>query len=394
MDYSFTEQEEALRQEIRDFAKKELPPDWINFYLFSQVDWEFDKAITKKLAAKKWIARSWPEEYGGAGASAFENMVFADETAYWGIPCATGMAVSIMGPMIMHFGTEEQKNKFLPPVIAGEEEGVFFLGYSEPDAGTDLANIRTRAVRSGDEYIINGSKIWSSFAHRARWGWMLVSTSPEKRHKGMSLMIVDLKQPGVTIRPLTGMGGWHVVNEVFLDDVRCPVTNLIGEEDRGWYLVMAALDYERAMVANPGTGRRILDELVAYCKETPYNGKPLSKDPIIRQKLANLAIDIDIISMICYKNAWAGTQGLLAPHEASIAKIFSSESSQRLGNTAMEILGIYSTLRPGSKWARMHGLLNEMYNTSFIIKFAGGTNEIQRNIVAWMGLGLPKEPRK
>ena len=397
MDFRFTPEEEAFRQEIRDFVKKELPSDWLSLGLDEELGeggWDFTLSMSKKLADKGWLTLHWPKEYGGADAPPIKNMIFRDEASYWGIPgwMMGAGGTGWVGPSLMLFGSDEQKKKYLPPIAAGEADGVWNTGYSEPDAGTDLASLKTRAVRVGDEYIINGEKIWQTSAHNARWNWCLCRTDPDlPRHKGLSLIIVDLKSPGITIKPIIDIAGFHITNQIFYDDVHVPVTNLVGEENQGWYCVMQALSLERGSIANPGSSRRWLDLMVEYTSETKAGGVPLSKNPIIRHKLADLALDTEFMKLVCYKLAWSEHFGPVAAPEASMAKIFGTEASIRNTVAAMEILGPYAQLRKGSKWVRLYGALQSAYLTSFIARFGGGTNEIQRNIIAWMGLGIPRK---
>ena len=396
MDFRFTEKEEALKQEVAEFARKELPPDFLSLGVFDEVshDWDFTMSIAKKLGEKGWLTRHWPKEYGGLEASPIENMVFRDETAYWGIP---GLFMGIgsthwVGPLLIRHGTEEQRKKYLPPISAGEPEGVWCTAYSEPDAGTDLASLKTRAVKVGEEYIVNGNKIWQTAGHRARWCWLLCRTNPDlPQHKGMSLLIVDMRSPGLTVRPVIDMSGYHSLNELFFDDVHVPVANLVGEENRGWYYVMEALNLERGTTYASGMHKRVLDELVKYAKETTYNGEPLSKDPIIRHKLAEIAVAIEACRMLQYKIAWMESVGQMPVSEASMVKTLASDIHIRHAAMEMEILGHYSMLRPGSKWTKLHGILIGRYLHSFVGPFGGGCNEIQRNIIAWMDLGLPKQ---
>jgi len=394
MDFRFTEKQEALRREIAEFAKKELPPDWLSFDSFGDTtDWAFVMYLAKKLGKKGWLVRHWPKEYGGGGASAFEKLIFGDEIAYWGIP-GTKMGASgtaWVGPSIILFGTEEQKAKYLPPIAEGEPDGIWCTGYSEPDAGTDLAVVKTRAARDGDDYVINGMKVWQSMAHHARWCWLLVRTHPDlPRHKGLSIIIVDMESPGITVRPIIDFRGAHMLNEIFFDDVRVPATNLVGEENGGWNVVMGALNIERTAGACTGDSKRILEELVNYAKGAQQDGKPLSKNPLVRNRLANIAVEIEAVRLLAYKIAWTETKGQISPVDASVAKVLGTESRQRLVTAGMEILGPASQLRPASKRAKLRGALIDMQFMSFIGRFGGGTNEIQRNIIAWMGLGLPK----
>ncbi|MDY6892379.1 MAG: acyl-CoA dehydrogenase family protein [Chloroflexota bacterium] len=396
MDFSFSEQEEALKKEIAEFAKQELPPDWLSLGLFfEEQHFDFALTISQKLAAKGWLTMHWPKEYGGMASPPTTNLVFNEETSYWGIP-GVGMGAggtSWVGPSLQVFGTEEQKKKYLPLIASGSADGVWCTGYSEPDAGSDLANLSTTAVKVGDEYVINGGKIWNSLSHRARWNWLLARTDPNApRHRGLSLIIVDMKSPGISIRPLYDVAGFHVVNQTFFDDVHVPVTNLVGEENRGWYHVMMSLNFERGGVANIGVPRRILDELVKYAKETNYGGKHLAKDPLIQHRLANAAVELEVCRMLGLKIIWAEVteQMATAAVDASIAKFFVSEAGVRLANLGMQILGPYGQLTPGSKWAKLQGCLQANYLASYIMCVAGGVNEVQRNIVSQMALGLPR----
>lgn len=390
MDFSLTEREERLKREIAEFAKKELPPGWLgeSERTLDERDWDFTMSIAKKLGQKGWLTLSWPKEYGGGGVSPTESFIFRDETAYWGIP-GTMMGASgtcWVGPSIILFGTEEQKKKYLPLIAKGEPDGVWATGYSEPNSGTDLASLTTRAIRKGDKYIVNGQKTWTSMGHRARWFWLLAITNPNapKKHKGLSVLIVDLKSPGVTLRPIIHIAGTHYLNETFLDNVEVPASNLVGVENRGWYQVMAALNFERSTLAATGYSRRILAELIPFVKEMQ-----LDKDPLIRKKLAQASLEIETVRLLGYRIAWMQTKGLVAATDASMGKALNSEAKIRLAHLAMEIVGSYSYLTRDSKWAKLMGVLREFYLWTFSTRFAAGTNEIQRDIIAQMGLGLP-----
>lgn len=226
MHFLFGEKEENFRKEIREFVKENIPPDYIGNVFDeenSDEEWDFAMSTARKLAQRKWLVMSWPEEYGGMGASAWERVVMAEEASYWGIP---GMSMGVsgtawVGPTLMLVGTKEQQQRFLPPIAAGEPDGVWCTGYSEPDSGSDLASLQTRAIREGDEYIVNGQKVWTSCAHRARWMWLICRTNPnvEKKHQGLSIMMVDMQSEGLTVSPIKNLVGGHVFNEVFFKDV-------------------------------------------------------------------------------------------------------------------------------------------------------------------------------
>ena len=396
MDFRWTEDQLKLKSELADFAKEVLPPDWMVMgMLVEEWDWDLTFKCSKLLAERGWLTSHWPVEYGGAGASAFDHVIMNDEAGYWGIPGRMMGAggTGWVGPMLAHIGSEEQKKKFIPPIAAGDPDGVWCTGYSEPDAGTDLASLKTSARRVGDEYIVNGNKIWQTYAHKARWCWLLARTNPDlPKHKGLTLMLMDMKSPGITVKPLIDIGGHHIVNETFFDDVRVPVTNMVGEENRGFYQVMQALAYERSSVATAGPTRRVIDELARFCEMHKYGEQEgrFSSNPAIRSLLASMTIENEIVKLYCYRIAWLEDMGMLAAVPASAAKVYASEVTQRVVMSAMELLGPYSQLRMGSKWAQLGGGILTMYLNSFIMRFGAGANEIQRNIISQVGLGLPR----
>ncbi|NOQ43901.1 MAG: acyl-CoA dehydrogenase [Dehalococcoidia bacterium] len=397
MDFKFTPEEEAFRQEVRRFIKEELPPMPGDLGTleseFDPQNFEFTKQVAKKLGDKKWLAMNWPKEYGGLEASPIENMIFKEEATYHqvpGIDMGVG-GITWVGPTLLILGNEDQKREHLPPLAAGEKW--WCTMYSEPGAGSDMSNVMCRAVLQGDEYIINGQKVWTSAAHIADWGWMLVKTDPDapKKHHGISLLLVDMKTPGITVRPLLNMAGHLFFNEVFFDNVHVPKRNLIGEENRGWYYTMIAMAFERTMgVVFAAGAQRLLDELVGFAKGTIVNGLPLSKNPSIRQNLADLAIEVEIARVIGYRIVWQQIKGELPGYEAPMIKVFASETLQRMTDVGTQIMGLYGQLWLGSKWAPLHGMMADTYMNSAGMLIAAGTSEILRNIIAERGLGLPR----
>jgi hypothetical protein len=397
MEFLFSEEEEQFREEIRDFVKKELPPDW-SPGMFDEGDsdegWFFVMSISKKLAEKGWLTMTWPKEYGGQGSSFWKALVYAEEGGYWGIP-GTGMGVSgvsWVGPSLVLFGTEEQRRKYMPLIAAGEPDGVWCTGYSEPNAGSDFASLRTQALRQGESYVINGQKIWTSEAHRARWCWLAARTdlNTPNKHNGISIIIVDMKSPGVTVRPIRNYIGHHHFNEVFFDDVRVPVQNLVGEENRGWYQLMRSLGYERGGVAvrSYGRNKRVLEEMVRYAVE-----KGLMEQADIRQESANVAIDIEIQRLLAYETIWKMSQGKAPTFEPSRDKVLNDQILQRLSTLGMDILGPFSQLDPSaqpSKWFRDLGGVHSLYWNLIGMSSAAGTEFTQKNIIGQFGLGLPR----
>jgi alkylation response protein AidB-like acyl-CoA dehydrogenase len=398
MDFGLGEKELALKEEIHKFVEAELPPNWRRSTLIDGEcrDFEFEISMSKKLAQRGWLVMSWPEEYGGRGASLWKQTAYEMEIAYWDIPGAW-MGISgtqWVGPCLMMFGTEEQREKYLPLIASGEKDGIWCTGYSEPNAGSDLANLQTRAVRDGDNYIINGQKVWTSAAHRARWCWLVARTDPNaaKKHQGISIFIVDMKNPGVTVNPILNYYGRHHFNEIFFDNVRVPAADLVGEENKGWYYLMQALAFERRSLAPTtyGSSKRILEELAKYAGQTEYEGQLLSQNPVIRAKLADLAIDLEVLKMFAFQIAWRISQGQIPTYESSRNKIMSDKVVKRMAITGAEILGIYSQVDPDSEWAKLNGTVQGAYLGFPGQAIAAGTVEIEKSIIAQFRLGLPK----
>ena len=392
MDFRFTAEEERFRQEVRQFLRQELPPDWD--YMedeFAHTDelWAFCVSFKKKLAQKGWLTLSWPKEYGGQGASYLTQTVFTEEMTYHGAPDRDIFGTRMLGPTLMLYGTEEQRRKFLPPIAQGEV--VWCQGYSEPQTGSDLASLQLRAVEDGDDFVLDGSKIWTSRAHVADYMFVLARTDPDApKHRGISFLLCDLRSPGVTVQPIITMAGMRYFNQVFFDNVRVPKENLVGEKNRGWYVAATLLDFERSGVEYSATGQRSLEELVAYAKETRRNGKPLAQDPRVRNRLADMAVEVNVSRMLSYKIAWLQSTGQVPNKEASMAKLFGTEMLQRLYQGAIELLGLYGQLWDEGKWAPLKGRILREYLVSFSHTLRGGTSEIQRQIIALRGLGLPR----
>ncbi|MCI0769971.1 MAG: acyl-CoA dehydrogenase family protein [Chloroflexi bacterium] len=391
MDFRFNEEQVAFQQEIRAFFAEEMAPEKTEgrgerkeMYGY---DLEFERALRRKTGDRGYLGVAWPEEYGGQAKGMFYQAILGYEAAYAAAP-AVDIGVSIVAAPLMLFGTPEQKEFFLPKILKGEIN--FCLGYSEPGAGSDLASLETRAEIDGDDFVITGQKIFTTGAHKADYCWLAARTDPEApKHKGISLMIVDMASPGITPRPLWTIAGWRH-NEMFLDHVRVPKTNLIGELHRGWYQVATALDFERSGFASYGTAQRGLEKLVAYCKQHWRNGRPLSQDPLVRAKLAQVAIDISVGLRFTKLVAWMQAEGQVPNHEASVNKIWGSELLRRLSNEGMRVLGLYGALDAESPHAPAGGWFPHEYLHSLAGTIGAGSNEIQRNVIAQRGLGMPR----
>jgi alkylation response protein AidB-like acyl-CoA dehydrogenase len=393
MDFRFTPEEEAFRQEVREFLRQEVPPDWEGVFLEEEEkEWKQGRAFVKKLSQKGWVAPAWPKEYGGMEASPALQLVYNEEMGYQRAPIGSIIqAVGYIGPAILFFGTEEQKKQHLPPITAGET--VWSQGFSEPEAGSDLASLKTRAVRDGDDYVINGDKIWTSNAHRSEWCIVLARTDPAApKHKGISFFLVDMKTPGITVQPIINMANVHSFNQVFFEDVRVPRSALLGQENQGWYIAAMTLDYERSSLVAAGVSmaKRGLDDLVHYCKETKVNGASLLDDPLVRHKLAETAIEIEVGKYMVYRVVSQQARREPGSIEAAVCKLYNTEMDVRLANTGIEILGLYGQLQKDSKWAQLMGRFQKSYLYAIAMVVGGGSSEIQRNIIAMRGLGLPR----
>ncbi|GBD10468.1 Acyl-CoA dehydrogenase FadE26 [bacterium HR23] len=389
MDFHFTPQQEAFRQEIRSWLQKELTPEMRQQYAAAGGE-GFSREFSRKLGQKGWIGLAWPREYGGQALGYIERTIYLEEMLLAAAPIAYHhFADRQMGPSIMLFGTEEQKREFLPRIVRGECG--FCIGYSEPGAGSDLASLQTRAVQDGDDYVINGTKIWTSYAHLQDYIWLAVRTNPDApKHRGISVFIVDLKTPGITIRPIINMAGVHSFNQVFFDNVRVPKTAMVGEKDRGWYVVASNLDFERSGIERIAQYRPLWEQVLEFARLTTRGGKPLTSDPRIRNRLAELEVEYQVGRWLSYYTAWLQSKGVVPNKEASMIKVFGADWTQRMLQTAMEVLGLYGQLTQDSKWAPLAGRVQRAWLASFSASIAGGTNEVQRNIIALRGLGLPR----
>ena len=389
MDFIFSEEDEAFRREAVDFVDRELPWDWRTEVVDAEEPGDAGKVrqFKKMLADRGWLTMAWPQEYGGLGTPHIRQMVFNEEMAYRGVP-AGDAGVSMVGPILMLYGTEEQKRYFLPRIARADID--WAQGYTEPDAGSDLASVQTRAEEDGDDFVVTGSKIWNGAHGGSNWMFMLVRTDPDApKHRGISFLLTEMDVPGITVERIPMM--WSADRAlVTLDKVRVPKRHLVGELNRGWYVGAALLDFERSGVGNSARGRRIVEELVQFCKENTRDGKPLSEDPLIRSRLASLAVEVETCRLMSYNVAWMQSRQMIPNKEASIVKAFGTEMVVRLYQLGMNILGLYGQLEPDSKWAPLKGRIENAYMVSAASMVAAGTSEIQRNIIATRGLGLPR----
>jgi alkylation response protein AidB-like acyl-CoA dehydrogenase len=391
MQIGYTAEQETLRQELRDYYARLLTPEVEAELAEANGVGPVVRRVVHQMAADGWLGIGWPTEYGGQGRSAIEQFIFFDESMRAGAPVPM-LTINTVGPTIMNFGTAEQKDFFLPKILAGELH--FCIGYTEANAGTDLASLTTRAVRDGDEYVINGAKVFTSLAGDADYVWLAARTDPEApKHKGISMFAVPMDAPGVRVVPMTLLSD-HNINYTFYEDVRVPATSLVGGENRGWTLITNQLNHERVTLCSPGIVDRMLADVRAWAQQTKLPDGRLVIDQLwVQEHLARVHAELEFLRLINWKVAWQATQGHLDVADASTIKVFGTEFYLRAFRLLMEVIGQAGYLKRGSPAAVVAGRL-EMYARSLIIlTFGGGTNEIQRDLIAIFGLGLPRSLR-
>ncbi len=340
------------------------------------------------LSERGWVAPHWPSEYGGAGLSPWEQFIFNEEMAKAKAPMVGGSGVLMLGPTLIIHGSEEQKKHYLPRILSGEV--AFAQGYSEPGAGSDLGSLQTRAARDGDEFVINGQKIWTSGAHHADALFMLTRTDPDApKHRGISFLLVDdIHSSGISVRALIDAAWGHVLNEVFFEDVRVPAKNVVGEENRGWYVGMTLLDFERSGISGAVGQQRDLRELIGAVRSDERS--VLGRSPALRGRIVDRWIGVDVAYNLSLRIASIQASGMVPNYEASMGKMFSSENGQEVFRVGVRAFGLYGQLWPGDSLAPLGGKHIHGYVRSIPSTIAGGSSEIQRNIIATRGLGLPR----
>jgi alkylation response protein AidB-like acyl-CoA dehydrogenase len=393
VDFLFTEEQERFRQEVRSFLDKELPPGWED-YMGTAIDdtvapredgEQVFKDMAHKLGKKGWLSLFWPNEYGGRSCSYVDYLIFLEEIASRGSPGYNAVGVKMLAPTLFKYGTAEQKERHLELMAKGEE--FWCEGFTEPNAGSDLASLQTKAVKDNNDYIINGQKTWSTFAKYSDWCCLLARTDPElKRHRGISFFLVDLSTPGVTVRPIIDMQGEPDFGEIFFEDVRIPKENLVGGENEGWKVVQTMLSYERIAIGPVTAARSLIDRLVKHIKDTPER-----RWQNARQTLAQLEVEAEIGRLICYRLAWLHDNGMAAAHDAAMSRLYSTELLKRAARVAIKLLGLYGQLDKRDRRAPLQGWFEYLYLSSIGITTAAGTSEILKNIIASSGLKLPRE---
>jgi alkylation response protein AidB-like acyl-CoA dehydrogenase len=391
MEIGYTEEQQALRQELRDYYSNLLTPEVEAELSQSHGIGPTVRRITKQMASDGWLGIGWPKQYGGQGRSAIEQFIFFDESMRSGAPVPM-LTINTVGPTIMNFGTDEQKAFFLPKILAGEIH--FCIGYSEPQAGTDLAALQTRGVVDGEELVINGTKIFTSLAGDADYCWLAVRTDPDaSKHKGISMVIVPMNTPGVRVVPMQLIGD-HNINYTFWEDVRVPLANVVGGLNNGWSLITNQLNHERVTLCSPGIIERALGDVRKWAQDTKLaDGRRVIDQEWVRIALARVHAKLEFLRLINWKVAWNGTQGRLDVADASSIKVFGTEFYMEALRTLSEVVGQSGYLRRGSPAEVLHGRLEAYTRGLVILTFGGGTNEIQRDLIAIFGLGMPRSLR-
>lgn len=390
MDFLPTAAMDEIRAEIRSVMGAVLPPDWEGSG-FLPMDvrpehFELARRLDRALAERRLLAPSWPVQYGGRGFTPYEQFALFEELGYHLAPRMTTISVDLVGPVLIHYGSDEQRARWLP-AIANDAQ-IWCQGFSEPGAGSDLTSLTTRAERRGDDYVVNGQKIWTSMAHRAEWMILLARTSQDlPRGRGLSLFLVPTDAPGIEIRAIRDAGGEHMLNEVFLNDVRIPASQLIGEENQGWRYATTLLQYERGDVLLIGQYRRLLDDVERALAGVPRSRLARSQ---ARALLAECEIEWNVGRLLTLRVVDMHARGQMPDMEASVTKLYMTEAYQRLAAVACRVAGLRSILRHHDALAALGGRIEQAVVSSTIGTVMGGTSEVQRTIIATRGFGLPR----
>ena len=390
MRIAFTPEQEKLRAELRDYFEQFMTDEYTRSARDlgmleggSPLYWE----ALAKMGADGWLGIGWPEEYGGRGATPIEQLILADaaQTANFPFPFLT---IGTVGPTIARFGSEDQKNDYLPRILAGEIN--FSIGYTEPSAGTDLASLETKAVRDGDEWVISGQKVFTSLANFSQYCWLAARTDPDvPKHAGLTIFIVPMDAPGVSVTPIETVGGLRT-NATFYDEVRVPDSNIVGGEGNGWKMIVSQLNHERVSLTPSGPPLRLIEETRAWAQETKRaDGRRVIDDPWVQTNLAKARAKAEVVKLMNWETAWAMTHDKLTPAMSSATKVYCTEFAIGAYELLMEVLGPQSTIKAGERGDVIRGAIEMRYCTSLVLTFGGGTNEVQRDIIAMAGLGLP-----
>jgi alkylation response protein AidB-like acyl-CoA dehydrogenase len=393
MDLTLNDEEKEFRNELRAWLEANAPNDWAEWREKPlEESFPYLRAWQRKLDLGRWAAVSWPKEYGGRSATLMQQAIFWEEMARVEAPSmANALGLGLIGPTIIAYGTEAQKKRFIPKILSAEE--IWCQGFSEPNAGSDLASLQTQARLEGDDYIVNGQKVWTSFAWVADWCELVVRTDPNvPKHKGLTVLLVDMKSPGIEVRPLRQITGESEFNELFFRDVRVPVENVLGQVNDGWNVAVSTLMFERGSYGARLhlVFKRNIDRLIEISRTRQTNHQPAAKDPLMRQKLAQCYAEIEVMRLNQLRAFSRITATGVPGPEGSIQKIFWSELNQRLQQIAQELLGPYGQLSHGDSRAIDNGIWSYGYLRTRGNTIEAGTSEVQRNIIGHFVLGLPR----
>lgn len=386
MRFDLTDEQQQLKQEIRTYLDKHVTPELVEELKGNPDGGPLWKTYIKKLGEDGWLGVGWPVEYGGQGKTPLEQYIFLEEINRTGvnIPFIT---LETVGPTLMKLGTEEQKNYFLPKILKGEIEVA--IGYTEPEAGTDLASLQTRAVKDGDSYIIDGQKVFTTNAHISDYIWLAARTDPDApKHKGISIFLVPTNTPGVSVDTTHLMG--ERTNSTYYDNVRVPADALVGEENKGWQYITTQLSLERLMLSTYSRMERMVEETTEWAKETVMDGNRVIDNPGVRDSLAELTVKLEVLRLLNYRAAWSHENANEAPFRPSMNKVFAAELNQEVYDTCMGIMGMFGQLRADSKWVVADGSAERYSKSQLVYLFGGGANDVMLDLVARFGLELPK----
>ena len=391
MHIDLSAEQRALQQELREYFAALMTPERRASLVGMDAGGEAYRDLVRQMGKDGWLGLGWPTEYGGQGRSPLEQYILFDEANRAGVPMPL-VTLNTVGPTLMRFGSEEQKKEFLPKILSGELH--FAIGYSEPGAGTDLASVRTRAVRDGDEYVINGQKVFTTGAHDADWIWLACRTDPDApKHKGISIILVPTNVSGFKHTPIWILGGGHT-NATYYEDVRVPVTNVVLEENAGWKLITSQLNHERVALAPAGRLDRHLSAVLAWAKETRRpDGSVVIDSDWVKVSLARVHAMAEALKLANWRVATALSEGNLNPADASAMKVLGTEQQWRCLRLLMEIVDSVGYVPDGSPGAVLAGQMEQAYRQAPVGTFGGGVNEVQREIIGMAGLGLPRAPR-
>jgi len=388
---AYTDSEEQLRKQLRDYYDKLLDPDTVEKLRHAEGVGPDMRRVVKQMGADGWLGIGWPKEYGGQGRGPIDQFIFFNESMRAGAPVPM-LTINSVAPTIMEFGTEEQRKKFLPAILRGEIH--FCIGYSEPGAGTDLASLRTKAVKDGDTYIITGQKMWTSLASDADYCWLAVRTGPDdSRHKGISIFAVPMDLPGIERQQLNLLSS-HDICAVHWDDVRVPAECLIAGENEGWRLITNQLNHERVTLCSPGMAEQMLHAVIEWARETRLpDGRRVIDQEWVQMNLAKAYAGFEFLRLANWQVAWASDKGQLPVADASTIKVFGTEHYLETFRLLMEVLGERAYLQEGTPGTLLDSRLESMYRSLIILTFGGGTNELQRDLIAAFGMGMPMAKR-